>query len=82
MQAKGKQPLSGPDGPSHTVNEARSQGNRTDGAKDAHEGSQLGEEAVCYFFGEKRKVSRGVALWRDGREWEAGQHIHVGGKDI
>lgn len=41
----------------------------------------LGKEAVCPFFGEKRGEQRG-GMWREGTEQRAGQHVHIGGKDI
>lgn len=46
--------MSGPGGPSHTVDEARSQGNRTDGAQDAHEGVAGKGGGVSFLWGKER----------------------------
>lgn len=52
--AKGNQQVSGPGGPSHTVDEARAQGNRTDGAQGAPEGVAGKGGGVSFLRGKER----------------------------
>lgn len=59
--------MSGTDGASHTVSEARPQGSGKDGPRVLMQGSA-------------RRGDGGV-LWSVGIEWRAGQGIHIGSKD-
>lgn len=71
--------MSGTDGASHTVSEARPQAVGRMGQGCSCWGQLRGEAVLS---GENRKESRwwGV-LWRAGIGWRTGQGIHIGGKE-
>lgn len=70
--------MSGTDGASHAVSEARPQGSGKDGPRVLMQGSARRGGSVIYLG--KTGEQMGV-LWRVGIEWRAGQGIHIGGKD-